>query len=216
VEIAQEEGIDNMTPPRRLPNNIYGTDGVWELYSTPSRDARLKTAFKELYDAVVQFVKLDLIDAPRLKYDGNNLVGDLLQAYEQKAAACTISYRNSDGRMVSLNMRQVTERLFKLSFDPYQCVERRWGAGGTELSTCRDGAVKTRWYEAQQQLRNQIDRTYDVDMGYNITELERGPYGLRTGRGVDHPPEVDVRAYLEAAAHRYSVMADTPEPAATR
>ena len=28
--------------PDRLPNNIYGTDGDWETYSTPSRDARLE------------------------------------------------------------------------------------------------------------------------------------------------------------------------------
>ena len=217
VEISLEEGIDRMTPPERLPGNIYGTDGVWELYSTPSRDARLKTAFKELYDSVVQFVKLDLIDAPRLKYDGNDLVGDIRKLYDRKAAACTISYRNSAGRSVTLSLRQITERLFKLSFDPYQCVERRWGATDpAELSTCPDGLLKQRWYEAEQKLRNQIDRTYDVDMGYNISELERGPYGLRTGRGVDQPPEVDVRAYLEAAAHRYSAMADAPEPAATR
>ena len=76
--------------------------------------------------------------------------------------------------------------------------------------------MKTRWYDAEQKLRNQIDRTYDVDMGYSVPELERGPYGLRTGRGVDQPPEIDVRAYLEAAAHRYSAMADTPEPATSR
>ena len=30
-----------------LPPNIYGTDHMeWEIYSTPSRDARIKTAFR--------------------------------------------------------------------------------------------------------------------------------------------------------------------------
>ena len=39
-------------------DNIYGTDGDWETYSSPSRDARLKTAFKELRDTAERFVRL--------------------------------------------------------------------------------------------------------------------------------------------------------------
>lgn len=215
VEISITRGIQNMDPPHRLPDNIYGTHGVWELYSTPSRDARLKTAFKEMYDLVVEFIKMDAVDAPRLNYEGDDLPGDLLAAYWEQNAACSISYVNSAGQTVKLSIDEIIRRAYDLSFDPYQCVERRWGAKGEELSTCRDGAVKTRWYEAQRFLRNQIDRTYDVDMGYTMDDLERGPWGLRTGRGVEEGPEVDIRAWLEALAARRTASGEIANPPMT-
>ena len=113
---------------------------------------------------------------------------------------------NSDGRTVPLSIEMAIARLYDLSFDPYQCVERRWGApensDGEEGASCRDGALKTRWYEAERTLRNQIDRTYDVDMGYSAAELARGPWGPRTGRGVAEGPEVDVKAYLTGLVAR--------------
>ncbi|MEX0839141.1 MAG: hypothetical protein WD034_06380, partial [Parvibaculum sp.] len=115
-----------------------------------------------------------------------------------------------------LTIDDIVPRLYDLSFDPYQCIERRWGASGDELASRRDGELKTRWYDAQRFLRNQIDRTYDVDMGYSIEELERGPWGPRTGRGVVEGPEVDVRAYLEGLLRRQSAAgADIANPVAT-
>ena len=58
VDVAIKANIHKRPQPDRLPNNIYGTDGDWETYSTPSRDARLKTAFKELRDEVARFLEL--------------------------------------------------------------------------------------------------------------------------------------------------------------
>ena len=116
---------------------------------------------------------------------------------------------------MKLSIDEVIRRAYDLSFDPYQCVERRWGAKGEELATCRDGAVKTRWYEAQRFLRNQIDRTYDVDMGYTMDDLERGPWGLRTGRGVEEGPEVDIRAWLEGLTSRRTASGEIANPPAT-
>lgn len=199
VRISREEGRTHLMPqPDRLPRNIYGTDGVWELYSTPSRDARLKTAFKEMYDQTREFVRMKETDAPRLSYKGTDLAGDMLKAFNEEDAACPTAYTTTDGRKITLTINDVIHRLFKLSFDPYQCVERRWGASdAAELASCPDGADKTRWYEAEQKLRNQIDRTYDVEMDSTVTQLESGPWGLDTGRGVETPPEVDVKAYLE-------------------
>ena len=52
--------------------------------------------------------------------------------------------------------------------------------------------MKTAWYEAERNLRNQIDRTYDAQMDFNLAELKTpGP-----GKGVPAPPDIDVRAYL--------------------
>ena len=84
-------------------------------------------------------------------------------------------------------------RLFALSFDPHHCAERRWGAHeAEELATCADGADKRAWYEAEQRLRNQPDRTYDVRMGFSLADLKRGV----AGTGIDQPPVIDVLALL--------------------
>ncbi len=92
-------------------------------------------------------------------------------------------------------MRRHGGRLFALSFDPYQCVERRWGAASAELATCQDGHAKRRWYAAEQGLRNQIDRTYEARMDFSLSELEAHV----PGSGVREAPDTDARAYLLAA-----------------
>src|SRR5262249_51229793 len=155
VDFALKAGMQRRNPPARLPYNIYGTDGDWEIYSTPSRDARLKTGFKELRDEIARFLELTAQGSDEVTYAGADLKHDLREVYEGEAAACNVTYTRSNGALVTLTFRDVAERLFHLSFDPYQCVERRWGATtADELSSCTDTGVKPAWYEAQQRLRN--------------------------------------------------------------
>jgi len=193
VDLAIGAGIQNRPEPPRLPRNIYGTSGDWETYSTPSRDARLKTAFKELRDNVVRFVKMYRTGNKHLIYNGGDLVGDLLDTYDRETARCSISYRRTDGSTVTLPYEEVRKRLFKISFDPYQCIERRWGATDpSELSTCRDDGDKQAWYAAEQKLRNQIDRTYDARMDFTRDQLlTPGP-----GKGWANSPDTDARGFL--------------------
>lgn len=193
VEQTLRAGIHRQQHPPRLPDNIYGTHGDWELYSSPARDARLKTTFKQLRDDVQRFVERHAVRDAKIAYDGDDLPGDLLRAYEETASACTITYTRSDGGAQPLSYHDVVTRLFDLSFDPYHCVELRWGAREPrELASCPDGADKLAWYAAQQNLRNQIERTYDAFMGYSLAELSQsGP-----GRGVQYPPDVDLYGYL--------------------
>ena len=73
VDLAMAAGINRRPEPDRLPPNIYGTEGDWETYSTPSRDARLKTAFKELRDQTERFVKMYQAHDKKLVYQGNDL-----------------------------------------------------------------------------------------------------------------------------------------------
>ena len=150
VTLALQAGIQNQGQPGQLPPNIYGTEGDWETYSTPSRDARLKTAFKEVRDNAQRFLTLWRAGDPRLVYRGNDLAGDMLAVHDRAAGQCSIGYARSDGSRVLLGYEEARRRLFRLSFDPYHCVERRWGATGAELATCRDGALKRRWYDAEQ------------------------------------------------------------------
>jgi hypothetical protein len=193
VTLSLAAGIQNQPQPERLPANIYGTEGDWETYSSPSRDARLKTAFKELRDQTERFVKMYQKGDAKLVYKGTDLVGDLIAVYDREAATCHISYARTDNSPVTLSYDDARRRLFLMSFDPYQCVERRWGATDPkELATCHDGANKQAWYIAEQNLRNQLDRAYDAQMDFTLDELKTpGP-----GKGVASPPDIDVRAYL--------------------
>jgi formylglycine-generating enzyme required for sulfatase activity len=194
VDIAIQAGIQNRAEPGRLPRNIYGTSGDWETYSTPSRDARLKTAFKEVRDKAERFVTMyENGDTKHLIYNGNDIVGDMLAAYDRGTANCSVNYTRSNGIPVTLSYEQARQRLFRISFDPYQCIELRWGATDPEeLSSCHDGEVKRAWYEAEQNLRNQIDRTYDARMDFTLADLQSpGP-----GKGVPAPPDTDMRGYL--------------------
>ena len=99
---------------------------------------------------------------------------------------------------VSLAYEEARLRLFRMSFDPYHCVERRWGAAGAEASSCRDGAAKRAWYEAEQRLRNQIDRTYDARMDFTVRDLEASA----PGSGIDTAPDVDVKATIDGMGYR--------------
>jgi len=196
VDVAIKAGIHKRPQPDRLPSNIYGTDGDWETYSTPSRDARLKTAFKELRDEVARFLALGSAGTSQLAYAGEDLRGDLRQVYQQEIGACSITYARSDGSEKQLAFAEIGRRLFKLSFDPHHCTERRWGAeDAEELATCPDGADKRAWYEAQRRLRNQPDRTYDVRMGFGLADLKKAV----AGSGIDQPPDIDVMALIDEA-----------------
>jgi hypothetical protein len=219
VDVAIKAGIHKRPQPDKLPNNIYGTDGDWETYSTPSRDARLKTAFKELRDEVARFLSLSAESSKRLAYAGEDLRRDIRAAYLQEAAACSITYARSDGSEKQLTFAEVAKRLFALSFDPHHCVERRWGAqDAQELSTCADGADKRASYEAEQRLRNQPDRTYDARMGFSLAELRKAV----PGSGIDAAPAIDVLPLLgdapagEAAVKTYVPAGLSDKAAATR
>jgi len=206
VDLAIQAGLDKQAQPDRLPPNIYGTEGDWETYSTPSRDARLKTAFKELRDMAARFMGMNDRRDPKLAYGGQTLAADMLAVYDKHAGACHVTYTRSNGSKIIFGYEEARSRLFDMSFDPYQCVERRWGAtSGYEFATCTEDADKAAWYAAEHNLRNQIDRTYDARMDFNLTELQTpGP-----GKGVAAPPDTDVRGYLlwrlhgkEAAAQK--------------
>ena len=205
VNAALEAGLQNQSQPERLPENIYGTDGDWETWSTPSRDARLKTAFKNVRDTAARFVTMARARDPRLAWRGTNLPADLLAAYDAAAARCGLSYVGSDGARVTFGYEEARQRLFRLSFDPYACIEHRWGAAGAEAASCHDGAIKRDWYEAEQRLRNQIDRTYEAQMDFSLRELETGRSvgesrgGQKEMLGIAAPPDTDARGYLMAA-----------------
>src|SRR4029077_18518257 len=100
---------------------------------------------------------------------GDDLVADLLALYDRKAQQCSIVYTRSDGSPFTLGYERARGRMCAMSFDPYECIERRWGASvPAEFATCPDTTLKAAWYDAEQNLRNQIDRTYEAQMDFTL------------------------------------------------
>lgn len=193
VNGAIKAGLHNMSHPDRLPENIYGTSGEWEEYSTPSRDARLKTSMVELRQlAETLFAKYNAHD-PQLDYTGSDIKGDMLAAYNSVSNSCSIAYTKTDGQTVKMTLDDARSRIFDISFDPYHCVELRWGAKTqSELASCKDGTNKKDWYAAERVLRNQIERRYDLKMNLSLPELQANKQGL----GVQTPPNVNIIDFL--------------------
>ena len=198
VEDAVIAGVYLRPHPKKLPPNIYGAYGDWEEYSTPSRDARLKVSFIELRRQIEQLVDEVNAGAEGVRYHGDNLPDDLLKAFQQEKDACTFTYWRSDKTRMRLNLAHVMNRLWDLSFDPYNCPERRWGARGAELETCTDDAEKEQWYNALKFLRFQAERTYDLRMDFALDELKAPMLAPpeEGGLGVDAPADADILAYL--------------------
>ena len=179
VDMAIQKGCHLKPHPGKLPFNIYGTDGIWEELSTPSRDARLKVAFREFYDTTRQMV---MAYEQQDRQMARALAYNFLLKYDELAPKFCITYKNSAGKNVTLNFADINYRLFDLSFDPYHSIEYRWGARGSELASASDGETKKNFYYQEKRLRNSLERVYGCH-----TPITMGP--------VNHV-SVDVRGWL--------------------
>jgi len=196
VDLDIKDGVADKPHPARLPANIFGSDDPnWEAYATPSRDARIRAAAAQFYRDLREMIALWVSRDPRIVYDGNFLKSDLAKAYADESQACTISYLNSAKRPVAMTFDDMMHRLFAMSFDPYDCIELRWGASGEERTTCTDGSVKLRWYDAEQALRDAPERPERADTAVSLDALARRGDRVR-------PPDVDIKALIDAMPER--------------
>ncbi len=176
VNASLVTGLQNQSHPDVLPSNIYGTDGDWESYSSPSRDARLKASIREGRQLMLKMIQGHRDGDKNVQYTGSDLEGDLKKAYEVAANKCTIDVKKTNGSVETLALGTILNNIFKLSFDPYHCVELRWGLTDAEsLKSCNQNKEKIDWYNAEQGLRNLIDRDYSVKMDYSLRELPSMP-----------------------------------------
>ena len=113
---------------------------------------------------ITQWVKRD----PRIVYDGQDLKGDLLQAYDRQSQACTITILTSDKHPLPMTFDDISHRLFAMSFDPYHCVELRWGTDGPG---CPDQAGKRRWYAVEERARHVTDPDSGTMAGPQDTDI---------------------------------------------
>jgi len=207
VDQAIQENFQNKPHPARLPDNIYGSSNVeWETYSTPSRDARIKAAFVQFYKDMNEMIDMWVHRDPRIVYDGVFLKQDLEKAYDEQSQACTITYLSTAKRPVAMTFDDMVHRLYKMSFDPFHCIEMRWGAEGDERQSCPEGHDKGKWYEGEQRLRNQPDRTYDVTMDFSLEDLEHH----HPGTGIDVAPPIDIKSLIDGMGDQVSFQGMTP------
>ena len=162
VNMAQASGIPAKAQPSRLPgNSAQSDDAEWAAYATLPADARMRNSFVQLYRNLARMISPAQQQDVRIVRDRGSLREHLQEVYNAAAGACSITYTNSANKPVTLDLNEVAKRLFTLDFDPYHCVERRWGATSPEeLASCKDNDVKSRWYKAEQTLRNQVDAGY--------------------------------------------------------
>jgi len=164
VNVALKAGMDSREHPSVLPKNIYGTEGDWEAYATPSRDARLKAIIKGTKDYLKKVLNGYAGKKLKIKYDGEDLVKDMRELYQKKTSACTVR----PGPSTILTLDDVIKTVFQISFDPYHCALLRWGI---DDKTCS----YRNWYSAEQGLRNRIEIDYNLKTDYTVTELPDAP-----------------------------------------
>ena len=190
VEETTIRGIYRQPRPSRLDGVTDEERSLYFVYSTPGRDRRLRTHADRVSHELTRFIGMYAKGDAAVRFKGKNLRASLRQAFGAAAKGCSAVYTNSDANRVTLTMRDMLYRLPDVSFDPYHCPERRWGATGRELARCDDDGVKARWYEAEAPLRGLKPATGVAD---NPTLEE-----LAAARG-DPAPVADFEAIIETA-----------------
>ncbi|MCI5143529.1 MAG: hypothetical protein D3909_17770, partial [Candidatus Electrothrix sp. ATG1] len=129
VAAAVSHNIHLKAHPSSLPYNIYGTEGEWEAYSTPGRDARLKAQIREIFNLINDSVRAVAQGDHPYEYQGTaiELVRQFDSIWQESVNSIQVAYGDSLGRKVPLTLGEIMERLFLLSFDPYHCPELQWG-----------------------------------------------------------------------------------------
>jgi hypothetical protein len=193
VDAATSLGIHKKPHPG-IPSNVYSAPPdrkEWEDTSSPSRDTRLRGAYAEANEMIVNLVGMAARRDPNLAYTGTPaaLVG-VFQKYWNEALAnpaCRYKFAGSDGKPVAFTIGDVDQRLFDLSFDPYHCPELRWGIQNSPA--CVMDANKMDAYRREAGIRN-------------ITDADKRPPGGpdQLNQGAATPPVIGISRLLSALA----------------
>lgn len=165
VDKAIENGGPSKQHPDVMPQNIYSTSGFWEDYSSPGRDSRIRFSVMDIAKTSVSKFKQAKAGGLGIQFAGTaeDYQKVMLNIISKLNTSCQITYRKSDGSNKTLTFSQVINRLNKISFDPYHCPERRWGASGQELATCSDQDFDGAWYNAELGIRNTVGKLNDQE-----------------------------------------------------
>lgn len=192
IEVATAKQFHLRPHPGLIPANLFSSLGDWESYSTPGRDTRMRASFaglqKALNERYSQYLRDDYSD---MKYTGKDLKADFLRAFHNVNYNCPVSYTNSAGKVINLSFELGLRRLYRMSFDPYHCPEKRWGATSSqELATCPDDNVKHDWYVGEQRIRNFLQRDWSARADLTLETLQLV--------GSDQVVDLDVKGWLQS------------------
>lgn len=169
-ENARSAGISSSAHPASLIQDVFGSaDAVWEKFSTPGGDSRMREAVKDIANDAVNEFRAAQKGGSIYVYSGSaqDFATQLRQIIAKANSTCAIAYTNSAGKKVGLSLNDVTSRLNRMSFDPYMCLEKNWGATGDEMKTCKDQDAGNKWYDGEKFLRNTIGKN-DADGNQTI------------------------------------------------
>lgn len=169
VNIALKNKIDQQSHPYLLPANIYGSDGDWEAYATPARDARFKASLREVKKYLTKVFEGQIDRSIKINYQGDDLKTQLREVYLTITRSCSIHPTTN----LTMNLDDVLQNILALSFDPYHCASLRWGIIGDQ--NCQSSTNKNKWYYAEQGLRNRVDRDYSIKTDFSVDDLPNAP-----------------------------------------
>ena len=149
----------------------------------------------------------------RLAYTGENIRRDMRQVYLQESERLhghLRARRRHEKLLASPRRRGACSRCRSIpTTAPSAAGARRTPTRSRPAPTAPD---KRAWYEAEQRLRNQPERTYDVRMGFSLADLRRRV----PGSGIDQAakPSIVLALLGDTTTGDASSVVKTYEPAA--
>lgn len=135
--------LEKGTGPVAMPEGgeIFETTGVWEDFSTPSRDLRLLIAIDVVKNFPARVARRPSRYAMPPGKAPRDVEADLGRVLARELEARKVTYTRTDGSPFTLTLAEVLARAgsFEMTYNPNDCAETRWGAapGSAEASTCR-------------------------------------------------------------------------------
>ena len=120
---------------------IFETSGVWEDFSTPSRDLRLLIAIDVVRGFPDRVARQPQRSAMPKDKGVAQVKAELQNVLAPELATRKFAYTRSDGSSWTVSLKDVIDRAaaLEMAYNPNDCVELRWGAPdrSDEASTCK-------------------------------------------------------------------------------
>lgn len=135
--------LETAKGPASMPDGpeIFETSGVWEDFSTPSRDLRILIAIDVVKGFPARVARRPERFAMPAGHSAKEVSGELERILDKELKSRSISYMRSDGSSFTLTLAEILTRgaALEMAYNPNDCAESRWGAalGSEELATCR-------------------------------------------------------------------------------
>jgi hypothetical protein len=139
--------LDSAKTQASMPEGpeIFETSGVWEDFSTPSRDLRILIAVDVVRSFPARVARRPERFAMPAGHSAKEVEGELERILARELHSRSVQYTRTDGSAFTLSLAEVLARsaALEMAYNPNDCVEARWGApaGSDELATCHAHAA---------------------------------------------------------------------------